>query len=281
MTEPAPVLRGTTRPTPQDGTATYVFAVCARLDRAVLTGLPGLAERAPVRALPFGRLVAVVQSVRADEFGEEAWERRLADRDDLERCARAHHEVVSAAAACGPTVPLALATLYRGDDRARDALSNDADRFHTVLRRIEGHVEWGVKVYTSPTPDTTSPPLTPAAHHAPAARETRPAPGAGRAYLDRKRGLHEARERRQDETLRAADAVDTALCRLATASRRLQPHGRELTGERRTQVLNAAYLVAENQAAALADAVETLRRKTGTQIDVTGPWVPYSFAGEV
>lgn len=88
--------------------ATYVFAVCGRLDSSALTSLGGLAENSPVRALPFGPLTAVVQHVDAAEFTEEAWQERLLDERELERCARAHHEVVSAVAACGPTVPLVV-----------------------------------------------------------------------------------------------------------------------------------------------------------------------------
>jgi hypothetical protein len=258
-----------------DSSVTYVFAVCDRLDPAVLTGLPGLAEGAPVRALPFGTLTAVVQNVEASEFTEEAWQERLLDERELERCARAHHGVVSAAAACGPTVPLALATLYHGDERARRALRQDAERFHAVLRRIEGRVEWGVKVYA---------PTAPPAQIEPATRATdggARSPGAGRAYLDRKRGLHQRRAQHHDDALRAAETVDATLGELAAASRRLRAHGQAGSGERGVQVLNATYLVEAGRAGEVADAVCSLRRRTGADIEMTGPWVPYSFAGGV
>ncbi|MDX3850957.1 GvpL/GvpF family gas vesicle protein [Streptomyces sp. AK02-01A] len=255
--------------------ATYVFAVCRGLDPAVLSALPGLSGNTPVRALRFGPLTAVVQHVEAALFTAEAWQERLSDQRELERCARAHHQVVSAAAACGPTVPLALATLYRGDERAGQALQQDADRFHTALRRIEGRVEWGVKVYAATAPAApAAPPLAPTG-------VSRPAPGAGRAYLDRKRGVQRRRELHHDEALRTADTVDTALRALAAASRRLRTHGQEPTGARGAQVLNAAYLVAADRTEEVADAVRSLRRLTGAHIEMSGPWVPYSFAGEV
>ncbi|WP_208629182.1 GvpL/GvpF family gas vesicle protein, partial [Streptomyces angustmyceticus] len=144
---------------PESATSTYVFAVCRRLDPAVLTGLAGLAEGFPVRGLRCGPLTAVVQHVPAAEFTEDAWQRRLSDRAALEHCARAHHDVVTAAAARGPAVPLPLATLYRGDERAREALGADTDRFTAVLDRIANHAEWGVKVYV---PATVRPPSAPA-----------------------------------------------------------------------------------------------------------------------
>ncbi|MEU3987821.1 GvpL/GvpF family gas vesicle protein [Streptomyces platensis] len=259
-------------------TATYVYAVCRRLDPAALRGLAGLAAGFPVRTLPLGPLTAVVQHVPAAGFTEDAWQQRLSDRADLERCARAHHEVVTAAAACGPTVPLALATLYRGDERAQQALDADRDRFAAALARIEGHAEWGVKVSlptTVPEAPQSVPPATPRNGGGPSG-------GAGRAYLERKRGLHQAREQHHDRALRTAEDIDATLSRLATATRRLRPHSPEMTGERhRLQVLNAAYLVRTVREKELLDAVELLRRRTGAEVEVSGPWVPYSFAGEV
>ncbi|MEW1749980.1 GvpL/GvpF family gas vesicle protein [Streptomyces angustmyceticus] len=268
---------------PEGATSTYVFAVCRRLDPAVLTGLAGLAEGCPVRGLRCGPLTAVVQHVPAAEFTEDAWQRRLSDRAALEHCARAHHEVVTAAAACGPTVPLALATLYRGDERAREALGADADRFTVVLDRLENHAEWGVKVYVPATARPPSAPASAAPH--PGGGSTgggSAGGGAGRAYLERKRGLHRAREQHHDRALRTAEDVDAALTRLATATRRLRPHSPEMTGEtHRLQILNATYLMRTERVQGLLDAVEGLRQRTGAEVEVSGPWVPYSFAGEV
>lgn len=265
--------------TPYGATATYVYAVCRQLDPAALTGLAGLAEGFPVRGMRFGALTAVVQDVPAAEFSEDAWQQRLSDRTELERCARAHHEVVTAAAACGPTAPLALATLYRGDERARQALEADTDRFTAVLARIEDHAEWGVKVYLpasalAPSTAAPAPPLPHGGDRAPR--------GAGRAYLERKRGLHQTREHRHDRALQTAEDIDAALSRLATAARRLRPHSPEMTGEKhRLQILNATYLVTSVCEKRLRDAVASLTHRTGAEVELSGPWVPYSFVGEV
>lgn len=104
---------------------------------------------------------------------------------------------------------------------------------------------------------------------------------AGLAYLNRKRGAQERREQIQDEALRTAEAVDTEVRSLATASRRLRPHAQPPSGERRVQVLNATYLVAEHRAEELALLTRALGERTGARIELSGPWVPYSFVGEV
>lgn len=266
-------------PDPSDVNAIYVFAVCRNLDPAVVAGLSGVTDEAPVATLPIGTLTAVIQPVRASDFTDEAWQERLSDPGELERHARAHHEVVTAAATCCPTVPLPLATLYHGEERAREALVNETDRFHAALERIAHHAEWGVKVY-APAYASNAPVRESSRPAAPAGR-ARPEPGAGLAYLDRKRGLQERREQHQGEALRSAEAVDAEMRSLATASRRLRPHGPQPSGERRVQVLNATYLVSEHRAHELAALTRTLQERTGAQIELSGPWVPYSFVGEV
>ena len=292
MTRPLPgaVVTPDGHPATTTATATYVFAVCHGCDPAVLTGLAGQAAGAPVRLLRFGSLEAVVQDVPAEMFGEEALRERLANRAELEHCARVHHAVVAAAAGRAPTLPLPLATLYLSDERARAALREDENRFRSVMGRIAGRVEWGVKVYAAPgRPPPTRPERTgPTATAAAAAQTTttltataaRTNARPGHAYLDRARGARRAREERQEAGLNAAASVDRALRDIAVAGRRLRSHDTGVTGAGRVQLLNAAYLVEKGREADLIGAVELLRTSPGyerVELEVTGPWVPYSF----
>ncbi len=253
-------------------TLTYVFAVCRTADPDTLAATAGHAGGGPLRLLALGRLALLVQDVPAEAFSEEELRRRLGDRADLERCARDHHAAVVAAGVSGPVVPFPLATLYRSDRRAVEALSSGEGRFTELLDRLAGHVEWAVKVHLSPT----------AARPEPVTREPRETPGGGtgRAYLSRVSG----RQRRADEerrtALEAAERIDRALRQHASAAVRHRLHSPELTGRGNAQVLNAAYLVAENAHPSFARALTELRTTRDlacVEIDVTGPWVPYSF----
>ncbi|MET9809745.1 MULTISPECIES: GvpL/GvpF family gas vesicle protein [Streptomyces] len=294
MTRPLPGAAVTPGGLPAATTATYVFAVCQGCDPAALTGLAGQTAGAPVRLLRFGSLEAVVQDVPAEMFGEEALRERLANRAELEHCARAHHAVVAAAAGRAPTLPLPLATLYLSDERARAALCEDEGRFRSVMGRIAGRVEWGVKVYAAPgrperpgprataTAPATAPTTTTLTAAAPpeTASAARTTTRPGHAYLDRARGARRAREERQEAGLNAAASVDRALRDIAVAGRRLRSHDTGVTGAGRVQLLNAAYLVDEGREADLTRAVEQLRTSPGcerVELEVTGPWVPYSF----
>ncbi len=157
--------------------ATYVYAV--RRTGGPEIHSPGHDGGGPVRLLPLGSLTAVVQDVPAAEFTEEALRQRFTDRLDLERCARTHHRVVSAAAAGAATVPLPLATLYANDVRTKVVLEEHAERLSEALHRVAGHVEWAVKVHR----DTAVPVLEPETDAgAPGARHPRSPPPAGSTW---------------------------------------------------------------------------------------------------
>ncbi|MGW7690378.1 GvpL/GvpF family gas vesicle protein [Streptomyces asiaticus] len=250
-------------------TLTYAFAVCRGGDLTApaepLAELPGLGTGAPVRTVAAGPLAAVVQDVPAAGYDEAALRRRLSDGAELERCARAHHAVITAASALAPAVPLPLATVYLDDGRVRAALGERETSFLTALDRIAGRVEWGVKVYAP-----TGPPPAPVEG---------PDPVSGRAYLDRVRTRQRGREQRHTLALRAAERVDTVVRGLAVAARRLRPHGVEVTGKHRTHVLNAAYLLDLGRERELRAALASLRHdETDVRIELSGPWAPYSFA---
>jgi hypothetical protein len=242
---------------------TYAFAVCRPYDGPAPADLPGLGTGTPVRTLPVGPLTAVVQDVPDSDYTEEALRRRLSDHRELERCARAHHEVITAISSVTATVPLPLATLYRGDARVREALREKETSFLAALDRLAGRTEWGVKVY-APT--------------GPAAPAPDPAPLTGRAYLDRVRNRHQGREERHNAALQAAERVDTVVRGLAVATRRLRPHGPEVTGKDRTHILNAAYLLDTARTRELRAALTSLRGdEPAVEIELSGPWAPYSF----
>ena len=221
------------------------------------------------RTIAQAGLVAVVSSVDLHEYGEQPLRQRLEDLAWLEETARAHHAVIEAVAQLGPVAPVRLATVYRDDARVEAMLAERRTELLAALDRIRGRVEFGVKAYAElaePSERTTA---------AAAGNTSRP----GTSYLMRRRADLSARDQDWQAAVNSAEQVHAALGRLADAARLHPPHHPRLSGRTEPMVLNGAYLVEVERADGFLTAVRDLAgRHPGIQVEVTGPWPPYSFA---
>lgn len=241
----------------------YLYAVSRGLEVDLLDGLLGLADH-PVEGIRSDGLVGLVSRVDLDEYGEGGLRRNLESIDWLETAARGHDAVVQAAAALAPTAPMRLATIFRDDDGVRLRLSEQAERIHAVLDRVEGHEEWSVKVMTRAVE---------------AEPERVGTGGSGADYLRRRKQEQESREQGLRDVHLVAERVHDALAAFAVATRRLAPQDPRLTGHTGTMVHNGAYLVPRDLSDEFAAAVgEASAENREVHVDARGPWPPYSFA---
>ena len=243
------------------GTATgwYVYGVAEQRD-----GLEAIAQ-----LVGRGRLAALVAEVPLDEYGEETLRERLNDRAWLEEKARAHEEVLQAAAEIAPVVPLRFGTIYDELADVERLLDTRGPSFESALERVRGRVELGVKAWADPSRLAAA-----IGGGEPAGEEP-----SGRAYLQRRQ-----REQRlaAEVAARSAELGEDAHRRLLAAvvdgvANRPQP--RELTGRDEPMILNGAYLVAAGDDALRAE-VERLAAEhepLGITYEVTGPWPPHNF----
>ncbi|MGC9495952.1 GvpL/GvpF family gas vesicle protein [Streptomyces sp. WG7] len=261
---------------PADAGIVCAFAVTRTPpDAATLAAVTGHEEGGPLRVLRAGGLCLVVQDVPAALFDAEALVERLNRPDDLERCARAHHRGVEAAAGQGPVVPLPMATLYRGDRSAEQAVVSREAVLVAQLDRLRGRTEWAVKVHAREHAEDAA-----AGAGAPTASASGAASG-GRAYLSRASARRRDRQDAHGRAAAEAEAVDAELRGYAVAATRHRPQSERLTGRRAPQLLNAAYLVEDAECAAFTRALAGLTaggRHPAVEVNASGPWIPYSFA---
>ncbi|WP_229926166.1 GvpL/GvpF family gas vesicle protein [Streptomyces longispororuber] len=249
----------------------YVYAVCRPLPGPLHADLTGVAD-APPRQVAHKGLVAVVGSVPARDFGHEPLRAHLEDLDWLAGTARAHQKVISALTTVTCPLPLRLATVFRDDSGVRAMLESENERLHRILDRIDGHIEWGVKVWLAPGADKAA---------AGAPRPSGP-PASGRDYLRQRRAQRTAGEvaaARADEFARRLRAE---LARSAAATRLHPPQSPALaeSGAGRN-VLNGAYLVPRERAEAFLELIgRTEGSQPGLRVEVTGPWAAYSFTDD-
>ncbi|MFG2989491.1 GvpL/GvpF family gas vesicle protein [Streptomyces sp. NPDC048257] len=222
-------------------------------------------------------LTAVVEPVDAADFDEQPLRSHLEDLDWLAGVARAHHEVVARVGRGNTTVPLRLATICRGRQGVRRMLAEAHQPISEALRRVTDAEEWGVKLYAH-TPDDAQPePAEPGATAEPGPAATAGAP-SGRDYLRRRLSDRRAQADRTGQAQRAAEALHQELSHKASGAVLHPPQQRQLTQEPGQNVLNAAYLVPTAHRQAFLDGIPSADDlPSGVRVEVTGPWVPYSF----
>ncbi|WP_031108663.1 GvpL/GvpF family gas vesicle protein [Streptomyces sp. NRRL S-146] len=244
----------------------YVYAVCRPFGTPLQAQLTGVAGDPP-RALTHHGLVAVVSHVPERDFAEEPLRAHLEDLDWLTETARAHQGVIDALTTVTTPLPLRLGTVFHDDSGVRMMMEAREEAFQSTLDRLEGRVEWGVKVYAESE----------------AQESARPAqkPASGRDYLRQRR----MQTRSHEDMWQKAEAFSTRLheelSAFAEDSRTHPPQNPALSKATGRNVLNAAYLVPRANSEEFVELVDRTKGEVpGMRIELTGPWAAYSFAGE-
>ncbi|MDL5204731.1 GvpL/GvpF family gas vesicle protein [Streptomyces sp. ALI-76-A] len=245
----------------------YVYAVCRPFGSPLQAQLTGVAGDPP-RLLHHHGLVAVVSHVPERDFAEEPLRRHLEDLDWLTVTARAHQGVIDALTVVTTPLPLRLGTVFRDDSGVRVMIEEREDAFRGTLDRLEGRVEWGVKVYAEPQP---------AAESGPPAEKA----ASGRDYLRQRRMRVRSHEDMWQQAEAFAGRLHETLSAYAEDSRLHAPQNPALSGASGQNVLNAAYLVPRAHSEEFVEMVDRTKDEApGMRVELTGPWAAYSFAGE-
>lgn len=252
-----------------DGIAIWTYCVADRMAPEWFIGVAGVGGY-PVGIVTANGLTAAVSTVSLAEYGEQALARHLEDLDWLESAARAHHAVVEAVGTHVPVIPMRLATIYRDRGRLSATLDARQQDFTDALARVTARTEWGVKVYAvHHEPDDAAPSKD--------GEDTTARPGA--AYLRRRRGELDASRHAQRAALASAEEIHAALGQLAVAAGTRPPQAPQLTGQREPMILNAVYLVDDDESDDFAKVAQHLAdQHLQVRVELTGPWPPYSFA---
>ena len=246
-------------------TARYLYAVTRDVEPAALAGLPALSG-GTLDVLEHHGLLAVLSTVDLDEYGEDGLHANLEQLDWLEDTARTHDAVIKTVSDHGPVAPMRLATIFLNDTNVRRRLDEWFGALEQALDRVEGRLEWSVKVLSSNR-----------AEKPPAEQETRRTSGAD--YLRQKKEKVEQRAAREADAYEQAGSIEDALLDRAVAVRVLPSQDPRLTGHQGTMVLNAAYLVEKAEGETFVNEVNAQATLyPDLLVEVNGPWPPYSFA---
>jgi hypothetical protein len=228
---------------------------------------PGIADTS-VALLGVDNVAAIVSLLPVEGFGVTDWERNATNVGWLERVARQHHAVLQHVATTAAVVPLRLPSLYGNLESLADTLREAGDLLKRDLHRIEGKVEWAVKVYR--TAEAQSPAVSMAST-------------SGRDYLlARSRDLS-ARSSAQEERREHVREIHEALGHVSAECVRNKPQDAVLSGRKEQMLLNGAYLVRRTDEARFVELVGEIAEDSSTKglsVEVSGPWPAYNFTGD-
>ncbi|HTI40340.1 MAG TPA: GvpL/GvpF family gas vesicle protein [Vicinamibacterales bacterium] len=257
------------------GALSYVFCLVRSTRppslRGITDGMPGGSD---LRAVDVDQgLWAVVQSVRASEYGEEALAGGLQNFDWVGPRAIAHERVIEAFLSLPALLPMQLFTLFTSDARVVEHVRADRTRINRIVKRIEKKVEFGLRLTFA---DPNGARRTATKRAAGSAGVTSPRSGA--AYLARKRDILDVNRTRLAEARKIADRLYKVMGKQAAASRRRTSLERAAPGSR--LLLDAAFLVAIAKSGAFKSAIRQRTRElrgSGVDVSLTGPWPAYNF----
>jgi hypothetical protein len=167
-------------------------------------------------------------------------------------------------------IPMSFGTLFRTEGDIVELLRSTYDTFDDVLRKIEGKLEFGLKVLWDRERVIAT--LEESDAELRRLRQEITDNPQGATYFARVelgRRVEEALEAAGDRYVRD---IHSALKPAAVASRANKPIGERM-------ILNAAFLVDRGHEAEFDEAVKAISRKYEGQLTFkyTGPWPPYNF----
>jgi hypothetical protein len=252
--------------------ASYVYCVAGsstapRLARAP-HGLPAMARPRALRVA--AGLWLVVADAPLPRYSAGQIEVGLRDLDWVSRCAVAHEAVVEHVARTGATVvPMKMFTLFADDARAVAHVTRLKKKLEGLIRRIAGRQEWGLRVMLD--------------ERRALARGTgagNGGPTSGTAFLLQKKAEKDAARQLLTRAREEVDRLFDHLAGHADAARR-----RSATADTPGRLLlEAAFLVPVARARAFrAEAARRARALApdGYDLNLSGPWPPYSFVTDV
>lgn len=259
--------------TPREKTALYVYCLVRSAappsPEELPPGLPGLSR---TRLLDLGdSLWLAVADAPLPEYGAASIEARLQDLDWVSQRALPHEEVIERFTRAGTVLPMKLFTLFSSEERAQAHLLADRERLRRTLDRVEGCVEWGVRIR-----------LDEARGREALARQS----GQGQTGPDASGTSFLLRKKKEQEVARRLSArlrseVKEAFAELARAAE--EAAGREPAPAEIRLLLDAAFLVRSDRVADFEAAVQRCAERladSACEVTLSGPWPPYNFVGE-
>jgi hypothetical protein len=249
----------------------YVYAVTREGVTPEVDGIDGTRR---FGAAAVDGVAAVFTAVNAEEFSQEAIDRRAGDLEWLGAVGYRHQAVVADLMKSAAIVPLRAFTLFSSEPALRAYLAEHREMLAHALERLDGKQEWTLRIELAP--ERWSEALTSRVPALRALQHDIESAAPGKAFLlrkklddERKRATHAAEDELVAEIER--QVLDALRCDTVAESR-----------ERRDGAFpQINVLINRDEEAILQELLTKMTARyenEGVAIALSGPWPPYTFA---
>ena len=241
--------------------------------------VPGVGDGSPLFAIEAVGLAAAVSEVPADAFDERALDRVMKDIELVGALAVRHSAAIHELFLAGPAVvPLSLGAVYRGREGVEELLRRSAPLFGQLLDRFQDREEWGLKAFGDRAKLEDAAVAESSRLRRLAEEVERSTPGKG-FFLRR----HQARARDEEAQGFVQRTMTEAFRELATvcAEALVDDIPEVAAAEDLTLLFKAAFLVDRSGVDVFRETANDVQHRlarSGIDVQVSGPWAPYSFA---
>ena len=238
-------------------------------------------------------LFAIVGKVAESEFGQESLKANMADLEWVKTKISLHEKVIegtmnnacttlrsSDASSLRSTsvVPFKFATLFSTEESLKAMLTEYAEEFKTILKKLKNKEEWGVKIYCDTGRLEQS--LVNDNSEILEIENKINSSSAGTAYFLKKKKDELIKDMLNKKINECGQESFELLKELSVEAcvNKLLP--KEVTERKEDMVLNSAFLVNKLEVDDFINMVDNLRmnyKGQGFSFDCTGPWPPYNF----
>lgn len=261
------------------------YLYCIREKQNAPFAADGLYAHDQAFSLRFQNLEAIVSKVPLDELESGQIQRKAQeDLNWIKEMAQRHEAVIEQAMRMGAqihsVIPMRFGTVFLTRENVEQTLENQYQHYSECLMHLRHKQEWCVKLFwVDRAPFTAEVGNDSQIQRRKKEIESMP---RGMAYFFQSQINDLITKSVSGRCEACAGSIFEALAPLACAKLRGKILEKELTGRTEPMILNAIYLIFEDQLSAFKEAVaqhQTMLKAQGVQLACTGPWPPYHFAG--
>src|SRR3989338_6706478 len=128
----------------ENSKALYVYGIVSNREEIPTVWMD---PKASLHLFPYQEIAALVSEVDLGEFGESALTQNLKNLEWVKEQVLAHEKVLEKVMDSQTVVPMKFGAIFTSEERLVKVLADSYEEFLELLEKLEGRLEWAVKIY--------------------------------------------------------------------------------------------------------------------------------------